>query len=194
MIITITLNPSLDYILQIQNLALKETQRSENTFLYPAGKGVNVSRALSRLDIPTTAWGFLGGTNGDRFMRLFEKEGINANFIPCEDETRLNTIVTEIETHKQLRISAKGPFISKDELNILYNRLRKLSSDIEFVEFGGSLSEGVPHNVYKELIELVQSNGIKCILDTGNSALIQGIEAKPFLIKPNLHELRQIEK
>ena len=194
MIITVTLNPSIDYILQIKNLALKETQRAENKFLYAAGKGVNVSRVLTRLNIPTTAWGFLGGLNGDRFIKLLEEEGINTNFIPCEDETRLNVIITEIETHKQLRISAKGPLISKDELNILYNKARNLPEGIEFVSFGGSLPQDVNDDIYMNLIDIIQSNGIRCILDTSNEALIKGIQAKPFMIKPNLYELGQIVK
>lgn len=194
MIITVTLNPSIDYILQVEDLALEETQRAENTFLYAAGKGINVSRVLTRLNIPNIAWGFLGGLNGERFTKLIEEDGINTNFILCENETRLNVVITETKTHNQLRVSAKGPIITKGEMDVLYNKARKLPEDTEFLSFGGSLPENLPTEIYKFLIELIQSSGIKCILDTSNDALIHGIQAKPFMIKPNLYELRQIVK
>lgn len=192
MIITVTLNPGLDYILQIEKLALKETQRAQNTFLYAAGKGVNVSRMLTRFGVQTSAWGFVGGNNGNIFRSILEKEGINSNFIPCKDETRMNVIITELCSYNQLRISPKGPDIEEEELKTLNRRMENLPEEVEFVCFGGSLPQGVPDDIYKHLINMVQSKGIKCILDTSKNALTHGIEAKPYLIKPNLHELNQI--
>jgi len=192
MIISLTLNPSLDYVLQVNSLALEETQRAENAFLYASGKGINVSRMLTRFGVQTSAWGFVGGLNGDRFSRILEEEGINTSFIPCQAETRLNVIITELKTYDQLRVSAKGPEISDKEIIKLYERINNLPEELEFVTFGGSIPKNVPKNIYKELIEIIKSKGIRCILDTSNEALTQGIQAKPFLIKPNLHELNEI--
>lgn len=192
MIITVTLNPGLDYVLQIDEIALKETQRAQNSRLYAAGKGINVSRMLARFGLQTSAWGFVGGINGDRFKNILESEGITSNFIPCKGETRMNVIITELKSYNQLRIGAKGPQISHEELATLCQRIKNLPEEVEFVHFGGSLPQGIPDNIYCELIKIVQEQNVRCILDTSNDALIEGIKANPFLIKPNLHELEQI--
>ncbi|OGI04871.1 MAG: 1-phosphofructokinase [Candidatus Melainabacteria bacterium GWF2_32_7] len=192
MILSVTLNPSLDYVLQVNNLALEETQRSQGASFYASGKGINVSRMLARFSVQTSSWGFVGGLNGDRLLRILEDEGIDSRFIPCNDETRINVIVTELPTYKQLRISAKGPNISGEELDKLYKRIKNLPEEIEFVTFGGSLPQGVSSDIYKNLIEIILSKNVKCVLDTSNEPLTLGIQAKPYLIKPNLHELCQI--
>lgn len=192
MILSITLNPSIDYILQVEKLALEETQRAKNIFFYASGKGVNVSRMLDRFGVQTSSWGFIGGLAGDRFIRVIENEGINTSFTPCQGETRINVIVTELQTYGQLRISAKGPDISEHELDKLIGRIKSLPEEVEYIALGGSLPGKIPDNIYKDLIEIIQSQGVKCILDTSGEPLIQGIKAKPHLIKPNLHELSQI--
>jgi len=192
MIISFTLNPGLDYILQIEELAMNETQRAKKAALYAAGKGINVSRMLARFALPTIAMGFIGGINGERFTKILEQENITLNFVPCKKETRMNVIITKLGSYDQLRISTKGSEIHRDELNELYKRIDNLPEEVKYVTFGGSLPQGVPNSVYKDLIELIQSRGIKCVLDTSGKPLIEGIKAKPFLIKPNLHELSQI--
>lgn len=192
MIITITLNPGLDYVLQINELTLKETQRAQSADLYAAGKGVNVSRVLSRFGLQTSAWGFVGGINGDRFKTLLEAEGITSNFIPCIGETRMNVIITELKSYDQLRISSKGPEIKESEIDQLYQRVEKLPEDVEFIHLGGNIPQGVSSNIYYDLINIIQAQSVRCILDASDMALIKGIEAKPFLIKPNHHEFEQI--
>ena len=192
MIITITLNPSLDYILQVNCLKLEETQRAEKSSYFASGKAINVSRVLSRMGVSTCAWGFLGGANGERFSKIIESENINTDFIEICDETRLNVIITELWSYSQLRVGLKGPFISKTELSELYQKIENMPEDIKFVSIGGSLPQDVPNDTYEEIIEIIHSKNIKCALDTSEVPLKFGIKAKPYLIKPNLHELCQI--
>lgn len=192
MIITITLSPSLEYILKVKKININSCLNAHESMIMASGSGINVSRMLNIFNQPNAAFGFLGGNNGDRFRRIVEDEGIYSNFIPVKDETPINVEFEEYNTNNSIKVKANGIEISNDELKILFKRLENLPQEADFIYVGGDVPNNIHRDVYAYIIGIATGKGIKCILDAENEALIQGITGKPFLIKPNIRELSEL--
>ncbi|WP_221563576.1 1-phosphofructokinase [Alkalihalobacillus sp. TS-13] len=187
MIYTVTLNPSLDYIVGLEDLELGKVNRSESTATFPGGKGINVSRVLKRLGQPSCALGFTGGFTGDFIKSALEKEKVQMDFVQVDEDTRINV---KIKSRHETEINGPSPEIKAEHLDLLKNKFNSITPD-DVVVIAGSLPEKLEPSFYRELIKLLP-DGTKVIVDTKGVPLNQAILAKPFLIKPNHHELADL--
>jgi len=192
MIATITLNPCLDRTITVHGLKVDETNRWTNARLYAGGKGIAVSRAIHEMDGRTMAYGFIGGPDGRQVEILLDEEGVPYSFTPIEQETRTNFIITDTKTSRQTRIDAPGPHISKKELERFTRKMRQIYPRPDLVVAGGSIPPGVPVNIYYDIVMETKGFGIRSILDSEGQWLEKGIKAKPYLIKPNVHEAEEL--
>ncbi len=192
MIVTVTLNPSLDEDIFVDGLVLDEANRWVKLRRYAGGKGVNVSRAIHEMDGVTVAYGFIGGNAGRTLEILLDEEGVLSSFTPINQETRTNVIITDTKTGQQTRIDAPGPRISKRELDRLLKKVRQIRPNPDLLVVAGSMPPGVPVNIYYDIIMEARDRGIRSILDADGRWLVEGIKAKPYLIKPNVHEAEML--
>lgn len=192
MIATITLNPTIDRTITVHGLVLDEANRWTSLRLYAGGKGIDVSRAIHEMGGRTTAYGFIGGDTGRTVEILLDEEGVPYSFTPIKQETRTNFIITDTKNHKQTRIYAPGPPISKKELERFKERLKRIYPKPDLMVIGGSVPPGVPDNIYYDTVMGCKSFKIRCILDSDNQWLKEGIKAKPYLIKPNVREAEEL--
>ncbi len=191
MIYTITLNPALDHSMEVDELRLDDANRVRSECLYAGGKGIDVSRAIRRLGGDSLALGFIGGHNGQILVDLLKREGITPYFTPIAGETRRNLIISASRHGTQTLLHARGPTVTAEEWRGFLGHLRLLDLRDAFVVLGGSLPRGVPADAYREIVSLVQGRGARAVLDADGPCLKAGLRAKPFAIKPNLHELRR---
>ena len=192
MIATVTLNPSLDKIVTVEELVVDEANRWTSLRRDPGGKGINVSRVVHELGGETIAYGFIGGIDGETLKHLLQQQKVPFDFTPIEGEIRSNFIITDLKTHRQTRIDAPGPHILNRELKKLIQKITHIKPKPDFIVFAGSVPPGVPADIYRQLIEKVKSSGIKTVLDSDNQWLKEGIKAKPNVIKPNVHEAEEL--
>ncbi|MCF6409335.1 1-phosphofructokinase [Pseudalkalibacillus salsuginis] len=184
MIYTVTLNPSLDYIVGLEDLELGKVNRAGETYKFPGGKGINVSRVLKRLGHSSCALGFIGGFTGDFIQSAIEMEEIETDFVVVDGDSRINVKVrADLETE----INGPSPGIDPQHLDLLKKKFSSIREN-DVVILAGSLPENLEPSYYRELIELVPE-GARVIVDTKGVPLNQAILARPFLIKPNHHEL-----
>jgi len=188
MIATITLNPSLDEHIMVHGLVVEETNRWVRLLRYAGGKGIDVSRAIHEMGGETIAYGFIGGPNGRVVEIMLDEEGVPASFTPIRQETRTNFIITDTKTSQQTRIGAPGPHISISELERFAKKLRQIHPRPEIMAIGGSVPPGIPVNIYHDIIMESKGFGVRTILDSAGQWLVEGIKAKPYLIKPNVRE------
>lgn len=187
MIYTVTFNPSVDYIMKLDEFKEGELNRTSLTEKYPGGKGINVSRILKELGTETTALGFTGGFTGDYIKSELERRNILHDFIEVPGDTRINV---KLKTLQESEINADGPGISNDNFKALEEKLSRLKTD-DHVIFAGSVPGG-HKNAYKKLAAKLYENEIPFSIDSEGEKLISTLTFKPYLVKPNLFELEQI--
>lgn len=191
MIYTITLNPALDRTLWVKTINPDDCNRIENEQLYAAGKGIDVSKVLTKFGVNNKALGFVGGFAGEELEGLLINEGIACDFVRISGRTRTNIIVNDLGAGTQTLFNAKGPTITAYELMQIIHKIENLT-DPAFVVISGSLPMGVNPEIYRKIVEIVQGKGAKTILDTDGEALVVGLKGLPTIIKPNIHELSRL--
>jgi len=194
MIATITLNPSLDEHITVNGLVVDEANRWFKLHRYAGGKGIDVSRAIHEMGGATTAYGFIGGPEGRALEILLDEEGVPFSFTPIKQETRTNFIITDSKTSKQTRIDAPGPRISQKELERFTRKIKNIYPRPDLIVVGGSLPRGIPGNIYYNIVMEAKRYRVRTILDAEGQWLAEGIKAKPYLIKPNVHEAEELLK
>jgi 6-phosphofructokinase 2 len=192
MIATITLNPTIDRTITVHGLELDEANRWTSLRLYAGGKGIDVSRAIHEMGGKTTAYGFIGGATGRTVEILLDEEGVPFSFTPIQQETRTNFIIADTKNSKQTRIDAPGPRISKRELERFRHKIGRIDPKPDLMVIGGSVPPGVPTNIYYDIVKGCKDLVVRCILDSTGQWLKEGIKAKPYLIKPNVHEAEEL--
>ncbi|MBI4353538.1 MAG: 1-phosphofructokinase family hexose kinase [Candidatus Omnitrophica bacterium] len=192
MIATLTLNPSIDQHLVVPALLKDDTNRAVSVTSFPGGKGVNVSKVVRELGGPTWAYGLVAGWTGKFWESLVRKLDIPFSTLFVQGETRINTILTDVKDRTQTRISALGPKVSTRDIRRFSRKLLASRPRPFLWALGGSLPVGAAPSAYKNVLTALQKEGVPCILDTDGEALKKGIEAKPFLIKPNEHEMGRL--
>ena len=193
-IATLTLNPCLDRTITVHGLHVDEANRWISTRLYAGGKGIDVSRAICKMHGRTAAYGFIGGTAGRTVEILLDEEAVPYSFTPIAQETRTNFIITDTKTSQQTRIDAPGPHISKKELGRFYRKVREIHPEPDLIVASGSIPPGVPVNIYYNIVMEAKGYRVRTILDSEGKWLAEGIKAKPYLIKPNVHEAEELLK
>jgi 6-phosphofructokinase 2 len=188
LIVTITLNPSLDQHITVDGLVIDGTNRWSRLHRYAGGKGIDVSRAIHEMGGKTIAYGFIGGPVGRAVEILLDEEDVPFSFTPIHRETRTNFIITDSRTWRQTRIDAPGPRISKEEFERFQRKMLRIRPSPDLIVMGGSLPPGIPSDVYYSMIMEAKTFGVRTILDSEGQWLAEGIKAKPYLIKPNVTE------
>ena len=188
MIYTVTLNPSLDYIMHLNCLKINTMNRSIKEEVYPGGKGINVSIVLNHLNIPNKALGFIAGFTGNEIQRLSHHYGIDSDFIMLDrGNSRINVKLKEVN---ETEINGVGPQITPQDLRDLYDKLSPLQ-DGDFLVLAGIIPCGGPADIYKNIMKLLADKKIKIVVDTTKELLLNVLKYKPFLIKPNRFELAE---
>jgi len=195
MVLTVTLNPVLDRVVEIPGFKAGEVNRvSRERARIAGGKGINVSRLLKLLEVPTLAVGWLGGKVGEEIKRGLEEEEIPYDFLWIKEESRLNLTIVDPERKSETHLVEKGPRISPSEIEKLKGKLFSLAEKAKIAVFSGSVPRGVGKGIYFELVNLIKKAHprIISVLDTWGIFLKEGLQASPYLIKPNVEELSQL--
>lgn len=189
MIYTVTFNPSLDYIVSVDDFKLGLTNRTSSELLLPGGKGINVSIVLMNLGISSTALGFVAGFTGDEVIRRLEDMGVKNGFIKIEEGlTRINLKLKSIDGTE---INGQGPEISAGKQEKLMEQLSRLGEgDVLFLS--GSIPASMPDDAYQKIMESLEGKGVQIVVDATKDLLLNVLSYHPFLIKPNNHELGEI--
>lgn len=192
MIYTVTLNPAIDKEYKVPRLLYDEVLRMESMQIDYGGKGFNVSRMLKSLGTESIALGFVGGHTGEVIAEGLNGLGIQTDLTPILGETRTNTSIVEQASIHHIKINESGPVVSDSEVEAFIDKVGSLSKPGDYWVMAGSLPNNVPDDIYAKIIQRVKAAGSYTILDTSGVPLRFGLDAKPFLIKPNLQELGQI--
>ncbi len=188
MIYTVTLNPSLDYIMHLGRLELGDMNRSTKEKIYPGGKGINVSIVLKNLNIPNKALGFIAGFSGREIERLVHRYGVESDFIMLDHgSSRINVKLKET---KETEINGVGPEVTPQDLRELHEKLQPLE-DGDYLILSGSIPTGIPDDTYKKIMKSLSDKKINFIVDATKDLLLNVLKYKPFLVKLNFRELSE---
>lgn len=189
MIYTVTFNPALDYTMKVNNLQTGEINRADSEQMNYGGKGINVSAILSRLKTENKALGFIAGFSGDKLADMLNADGIDNDFVKLNNGfTRINV---KIKSDNETDINANGPDIQKEELEKLFEKLDALKQG-DYLVLAGSIPKSLPDNIYENILERLKNRNIKFVIDATGDLLLNVLHFKPFLIKPNHHELGEL--
>lgn len=189
MVYTVTFNPSLDYIVSVKDFRLGLTNRTASERILPGGKGLNVSTVLKNLGIDSTALGFAAGFTGAEITRLAEKAGIRSDFISIEKGfSRINLKLKSIEGTE---INGRGPEIGSESIVCLMEKLETLK-DGDVLVLAGSIPPSIPDDIYRKILEKLKGRKVLTAVDAEKDLLVNVLSCRPFLIKPNKHELEEI--
>lgn len=186
MIYTVTLNPSIDYVVKLNNLATGDINRASEEYVYPGGKGINVSLILKELGYKSNALGFISGFTGQYIESILNERGLNSDFIKLENGfTRINV---KIKSNEETEINGQGPHISSEKLDKLYEKIESLNED-DILVLAGSIPSTLDEKLYENIMARIENKGIKVVVDATKNLLLNVLKYKPFLIKPNNIEL-----
>ena len=201
MIYTVTFNPSLDYVISVNEFETGKMNRIQSEVLFPGGKGINVSIVLAELGVENTALGFVAGFTGEELKQNLKDRGILTDFIPVENGfTRINIKMrtqnlmdaeADLYLKQETEINGQGPVVSEDDLSKLLEKIKAMVAE-DVLIVSGSVSKGVPQNIYADIVKLCNEKNVRVIVDASSALLWNALEYHPFLIKPNHHELGDI--
>jgi len=185
MIYTLTLNPSLDYIVELEEVKLGDLNRTKQESKFPGGKGINVSRLLKKMGVMSEALGFVGGFTGLYIKDYLKEEQIKTNFVEVKEDTRINV---KLKSKEETEVNARGPQITDTDFSKLEKQISQLTHEDTLV-LAGSIPSCMPSTTYEKLVAICKQNGTKFVVDAEGELLKNVLPYKPFLIKPNHHEL-----
>lgn len=189
MIYTVTFNPSLDYIVTVEDFKLGRVNRTSTELIYPGGKGINVSIVLKNLGFDNIALGFETGFTGKEIIRLINEAGVSHDFIHVD--SGLSRINVKVRSSSESEINGQGPLIESSNIDELYKKLDQLKKD-DILVLAGSIPTVMPSSMYMDIMKYLAERDVKVIVDATKDLLVNVLEYKPFLIKPNNHELGEI--
>lgn len=189
MIYTVTLNPSLDYVMRMVNFRLGEVNRTVSEEIFEGGKGLNVSIVLKNLGIDNIAMGFIAGFTGDEIERGMKNHGCETDFIRLSKG--LSRINVKLKANQETDINAQGPEIQESDLNSLFQKLNQLNSG-DILVLCGSIPNTLPNDIYERIVKQLQNRDILFVVDATKNLLRRVLHYKPFLIKPNHYELSEL--
>ena len=187
MIYSVTLNPSIDFIVRVKDFQLGETNRAYEDNFFAGGKGIMVSKLLKNVKTNCVNLGFLGGFTGTFIEQNLKKLNILSDFVTVNENTRVNV---KLKTETETEINCQGPKISENEKEEFLDKIRKTKSD-DFVILSGSVPSNLGNDFYITIIEILNKNGVKFTLDSSGETFSKSLKYKPFLIKPNKDELKE---
>lgn len=189
MIFTVTFNPSLDYIVRVDEMRLGTINRTNYEQLLPGGKGINVSIVLGNLGHPSRALGFSAGVTGVALEKLLADAGVDADLVHVrEGFTRINAKIKAVE---ETELNGQGPRIAPEDVDVLFSKLDVLGQDDTLV-ISGSVPNTLPSDMYEQVMERLAGHGVRIVVDAERDLLTRVLPYRPFLVKPNNHELGDI--
>ena len=189
MIYTVTFNPSLDYIVNVEHFRAGQINRTAGELIYPGGKGINVSIVLKNLGFDNTALGFLAGFTGREIERLLQEMGVKTDFIHIPYGT--SRINLKMRSDEETEINGSGPQIRKEDIDQLCRQLDSLKEG-DILALSGSIPASMPETIYMDIMKYLEGRGIRIAVDATGDLLVKVLPYHPFLIKPNNHELAEI--
>jgi 1-phosphofructokinase family hexose kinase len=187
-IVTVTLNAAIDRTLTVPNFQLGQRHRASQGLTLAGGKGINVARALKRLDIPVVATGLAGGRTGTRIVEELTSEAILNDFVRIADESRTSTAVVDPTSAKYTEINEWGPQVSEEELAMLLDKINYLARGADMVVFAGTLPRAIDESFYANAVRDLNRRHVRAVLDSEGQPLRLGVEAEPYLVTPNQSE------
>lgn len=189
MIYTVTFNPSLDYIVKVDDLVLGAVNRISSEVIMAGGKGINVSIVLKNLGHESRALGFLAGFTGDEIARQLGERGVACDFIRVKEG--MSRINVKIASQQETEVNGMGPDIGSSDVEALFDRLDALvAGDILIIS--GSVPAALPQDIYERILARLEGRGVDIVVDATRDLLLNVLAYRPFLIKPNNHELGDI--
>lgn len=189
MIYTVTFNPALDYILELDKLEIGKIQKSKTELILPGGKGINVSTVLTNLEIDNIALGYKAGFVGAELERLLRNMNVKTDFIDLEEgNSRINV---KISGEEETAINTNGPQISENKILELLEKLKTLNEN-DYLVLSGSIPSSIKDDIYEKICRIVKKQNVKIVVDATKNLLVQALKYNPFLIKPNNEELGEI--
>jgi 1-phosphofructokinase family hexose kinase len=191
-IVTVTMNAAIDRTLTVPNFLLGQRHRSSQVLTLAGGKGINIARALKRLDIPVAATGLAGGRTGTRIVEELTGEAILNDFVRIADESRTSTAVVDPTANTYTEINEWGPAVQEEELELLHEKLLYLARGADAVVFAGTLPRDVAVSFYADAIRDLNRRGVQTVLDSEGEPLRLGAAAEPYLVSPNQAEAESL--
>jgi 1-phosphofructokinase len=191
-IITVTLNPAVDQTLELDRLALGDTNRVRDSRIDPGGKGINVSRVLRELGRESLATGLAPGSLGRFVEHSLLEQGILCDFVHTRGQTRTNLTVVDDASHETTLLSYRGPEMDPRHVHTLETRLRRIISEGDWLVVAGSIPPPIEAAEYARLIELGRQLGAHTVLDADAGALVAGLAGRPDMVKSNHHEAERL--
>lgn len=189
MIYTVTLNPSIDYVVHMESLIAGITNRTTSEEYYYGGKGINVSNVLSELGLENTALGFVAGFTGEAIEKSLTKPGIHPDFIHLKEG--ISRINVKIKHNDETEINGQGPRIDTEALNKLMEKIDGIS-DGDTLIISGSVPNTMPNDIYERFLERLKGKSVRIVVDATGQLLVNSLKYNPFLIKPNRQELSEL--
>ena len=189
MIYTLTVNPSLDYIVDVDDFKTGEVNRTKSEKIFSGGKGINVSIVLQNLGFKNKALGFTAGFTGNQIELMLNQKGVDTDFIHLANG--LSRINVKLRSTKESEINGQGPSISKDDIASLFEKFDDIKEGDTLV-LAGSIPQTLPQSFYSEIMAHLSSKKVRFVVDATRDLLKKSLEYKPFMVKPNNHELGEI--
>lgn len=189
MIYTVTLNPSIDYVVRLDKLVNGITNRTKSEEYYYGGKGINVSCVLAELDVDSTAYGFVAGFTGEAIEKGIRNDRIITDFIKLKHG--ISRINIKIKAGEETEINCQGPHIEDRELERLLQKIDRIANNDTLI-IAGSVPNTIPDDIYEKMLDRIKQKNVRIIVDATKKLLVNSLKYKPFLIKPNRQELSEI--
>lgn len=189
MIYTVTFNPAIDYVMHTGNMQLGAVNRSRAEETYIGGKGINVSFVLQELGVSSKALGFIAGFTGDAIEKGVKEKGVMADFVHLEEG--ISRINVKIKADMETELNGQGPCVTEEALNALFNKLNAIE-DGDTIVLAGSIPGTLPSDVYEQILLRLSGRQIRAVVDAAGELLLRVLKYRPFLVKPNHHELGEM--
>lgn len=189
MVYTVTFNPAIDYVIHIGEMRLGATNRSSREEMYFGGKGINVSIVLRELGVISKALGFTAGFTGEAIEKGLADMGIDTDFVHLEKgNSRINV---KIKSGEETEVNGQGPDIDDKAMAVLFEKLESLA-DNDILILAGSIPSSLPSDIYERILERISGKNIRVVVDATKDLLLNVLKYKPYLVKPNNHELGEM--
>lgn len=189
MIYTVTFNPALDYVVKVHHFSLGTVNRSSQEEIFCGGKGLNVSAVLAALGYENTALGFVAGFTGQEIEQRVNDQGYHGDFIHVKKG--MSRINVKLKSEEETEINGMGPEITKEDVSSLFEKLDHLKTG-DVLVLSGSIPQSVNDDIYERIMSFLDGRGVRIVVDATKDLLVNVLPYRPFLIKPNNHELGEI--